>query len=176
MSAARPFAWLFCRTLLLTSVLGLHHSALAERLVAQYIVVRQMPLNPKPDARGTSSPMAQYLIQCRGKGCIGRMPLQFNNTNYYYDLTATIGTDSPEFARLYLVLRPIETGCNPRCSEPTFTSMVALLAWTRQAHVTVPVHQNGQLGPNDPPNATTDMIYQVSQDPVAYLDVSIEFE
>ena len=107
---------------------------------------------------------------------MGRLPLKFNYTTYYYDLVATISTDSPDYARINLDLRPIETGCNPRCSEPEFTSMIALLAWTRQGHVTIPIHQSGQLGPNDPPNSTTDMIYQVSQDAVAYLDVSIEFE
>jgi hypothetical protein len=176
MRIAKELAW-FCGSMLLwMSMLGLYHAALAENLVAKYIVVRQLPLNLKSDTKETLGPRAQYLLRCRGKGCAGRVPLQFNNTTYYYDLMATISTDSPDYTRINLDLRPIETGCNPRCAEPTFTSMIASLAWTRQGHVTVPIHQSGQLGPDDPPNSTTNMIYQVSQDPVAYLDVSIQFE
>ena len=176
MRIAKALARLCGSVLLLVPMSGLHHAAFAEKLVAKYINVRQLPVDAAPDGAEVFALRGQYSLRCRGKTGTGRMPLELDNTQYYYDMTATISTDDPGYARLYLVLRPIETGCDPRCVEPAFTSMVPFLAWTRRGHVTVPVKQNGQLSSGDPPYSTTDMVYRVRQEPVAYLDVSIEFE
>lgn len=66
MRIVKMLGWFGCSTLLCVSVPGMHHAALAEKLVAKYIVVRQLPLNPKSDTEETFAPRAQYLLQCRG--------------------------------------------------------------------------------------------------------------
>jgi hypothetical protein len=164
-----------CAVALLVLIPAVSSAGQTKRLIAKYVNVRQLEMNETPDGTEKFEPTRQYLLKCFGKICTGRMPLIINKKVYYYNMIVTISNDDPEYARANIDLRPLESSCDPRCEEPTLNSIFAFLPWARQAHVTVPVKQNGQLSPSTPSNSTTDLIYRLRQEPVAYLDLSIEF-
>jgi len=103
------------------------------------------------------------------------MPLVLEKKVYYYDAIATILTGDGKYIQMNINLHPIVPGCGPQC-QPNLTAIFASLPWVRQAHVTVPVKQYGNLNPSATSDDLADAVYQVRKEPVAYLDLSLEFE
>jgi len=94
---------------------------------------------------------------------------------YDYDVIATVFTEDNKYLQININIHPLLPGCGPQC-QPNLTSIVAYLPLAGHAHVIVPVKQYGNFDAPAASDAPTDAVYQVLKEPVAYLDVSVEFE
>jgi len=168
----------FARICLLVSlmavVLGVSRPAFSERPVIKYVSVRQSLGNIALSENETSKWREMHLLECRRSTCTGRLPLVLEQKVYYYDAIATMLTEDDEYLQININLHPIVPGCGPRC-QPNLTAIFTYLPLARQAHVTVPVKQYGNFNPSAPSDDLNDAVYQVLMEPVAYLDLSIEF-
>jgi hypothetical protein len=75
-------------------------------------------------------------------------------------------------------LHNLDPACSVRC-RPNLTSVVASLARRpgRELEVTVPVFQYGDArSPGASDRSSGEAVYRVRREPIAYLDVSIEFQ
>lgn len=118
----------------------------------------------------------QYNLICLGTVCLDKIPIMIGTTIYNYDAVVVITYDYERAIYISLNLRPTQSGCDPRCKVPTLNSAWASVPWTRQAHTTIPIKQYGNSHPNDATGTTDDPVYLADMDPIAYLDVSIEWQ
>jgi hypothetical protein len=94
---------------------------------------------------------------------------------YHYDVVATFYVEGAKYLQLNIDLHPTVPGCGTRC-QPGLIGIPVTLSLVRETRVTVPVRQRGNFDPSGPWERMSDAIYQIQKEPVAYLDVSLEFE
>lgn len=157
-------------------VLALDYSARAEKLIAKYVNVKQLSRETTSETSQAFKLREQYTLKCRENVCAGRLPLVLGQKTYYYYASATILPYDPDYIHINMDLRPTETGCNPRCEEPTLNSISTSIPWTRQVHVTVPIRQYGDFSTATSSYSATGLVYRVLQNPIPYLDPFIKFE
>ena len=176
---ARVIKEIACTCRLLPFVLmlaALYSSAQSAKYVVKYVNVRQLLENSTPNNIGHNKVSEQISIKFRNTICIGKLPLVLAQKTYYYDAVVTVLTGGQKNVDISINLHPTNTACDPRCEEPSLNSISTSIPLTREAHVTVPITQFGYFSRATSSDSTTDLVYRVRQDPVAYLDLSVEFE
>lgn len=174
MSVVRAAARVCCLATFVMVTLALNNTARSEKYHIKYINVRQVLQDSKQGNTGSYTLGEQHQLVCHDMTCIGILPITLTHNTYYYETIAIILTDDPKYIRVSINLRPTSTGCAPRCQEPTLNSISTSIPSARQTHVTIPIEQFGDFPPTSLPGGPTDLVYRVGQEPVAYLDLSVE--
>jgi hypothetical protein len=158
------------------AALALNTSARSDKFTIKYINIRQLLEDDTLNNHGNQALGEKYSIKCNGTTCIGIIPITLGQKIYRYEAVMYVLTGDSEFIGIRMNLHPTETACGPRCAEPSLHSTSTSIPWTTKAHVTVPIKQFGDFPPTMSPGSTSDLVYRTHPDPVAYLDLSIEFE
>jgi len=176
MRAIKATACMCCLVQFIIMVPALNNSAWPRKFAVKSINIRQLLVSETSNERGNYKLSEQYLLKCNGTTCVGRLPIILMKKTYYYDTVAVISKYDPIYVNVNINLRPTEPACGPRCDEPTLNAISTYIPWAREAHITAPVKQYGDFPATTSPDSTTDLIYRVHQDPVAYIDLSFELE
>jgi hypothetical protein len=151
---------------------GVNSSARCDRATISGIYLTQT--SGDQDSR-KSWRLETHRLRCRGTACFGRLPLMLEQKIYHYDVVATFYVEGAKYLQLNIDLHPTVPGCGTRC-QPGLIGIPVTLSLVRETRVTVPVRQRGNFDPSGPWERMSDAIYQIQKEPVAYLDVSLEFE
>ena len=171
----KTFVRFCCLVSFIIATLALGGPAISQTLTLKNLAIQQSSDTMASPNANPFGPRQNYLLDCLHKTCTGRLPLIIDGRTYYYDTIVTVMADGPKSLQINIDLHPIVPGCGPRC-QPTLTAIFTSIPWARLAHVTVPVHQVGNFNPTAPSDDLNDAVYQVLKEPVAYLDLSIEFQ
>jgi hypothetical protein len=165
-----------CQVPFVVAALVLNSPAQADESILKYINVRQLLDEQKRTNTDIHKLGDKYAIRCNGTVCIGTISIMVFQKAYDYEAVITVLTNDAELIGLKINLRPTETACGPRCAEPSLNSISTSVPRTTKAHVTVPLKQFGDFSPTTSPGSATDLVYRTHPNPVAYLDLSVEFE
>ncbi len=153
-----------------------YDSAQSAKLSIKYVNIRQLLEDVTPGRMETYKLSEPISLKCHNTTCMGKFPLILAQKTYYYDAVAIVSIGGQTSVDVSLTLHPTNTACDPRCEEPSLNSISTSIPLTSEAHVAVPITQFGNFSRSTSSDSMTDLVYRVRRDPVAYLDVSIEFE
>jgi hypothetical protein len=166
-----------CRLLpLIFMTFATYNAAQPAKFVVKYVNIRQLLENTAPGQMQSRELGMQFSLKCDTTTCTGKLPLVLTQRIYYYDAVAIVLADGQKQIDVSLTLHPTNTACDPRCEEPSLNSISISIPATNGAHVTVPVTQFGDFSRAKPTDDMTDLVYRIRRDPVAHLDLSVEFE
>ena len=166
-----------CRLLpLIFMTFATYNAAQPAKFIVKYVNIRQLLENTAPGQTQSREIGMQFSLKCDATTCVGKLPLILAQRTYYYDAVAIVLADGQKRVDVSLTLHPTNTACDPRCEEPSLNSISTSLPSTNEAHVTIPITQFGNFSRATPSDSMTDLVYRVRRDPVAYLDLSVEFE
>ena len=98
----------------------------------------------------------------------GKIAYYIKEKTYYYDAVAIVLTDRQEHVDVSINLHPTNTACDPRCEEPSLNSYIRAYLSPKEAHITISFTHSAILSSTSS-DSTTDLVYRVRRDPVAYL-------
>jgi hypothetical protein len=171
-------AWSACQRggLAAMAMSALYYPALAQTRIVKSINATQISDFSVIDQRQIYTLGDPYQINCHGTLCMGHFDLKLSNVVYEYDLLITLITDETKRLRMNLSLRPTQTDCDPRCTEPSLHSETVFLPWKKNVHAIVPLKQFGVLSQPRSPGNTDEPVYREMKEPVAYIDLSIDLK
>jgi hypothetical protein len=176
MLASRKLTDMSCLVAVLAMALAPCDAAMSEEHLIRKVEIWQVWESSTNQKSPTSEATKRYELACDGTICTGRLSLTLVHESYDYDVVVIIMTYDRGSINVNTNLRPTNTICDPRCAEPRLNAVSTTLPWARHAQVTIALKQYGDPLPTAPGDSTADLVYRVLIDPVAYCDLSIEFE